>query len=244
MDSLEYIDNYFKGALLPEQARQIEQRIEEDPAFAEEVAFYLSALQAAKDQLAKDKKEQFRKLYQESTESRRPAPVVKRMWVNYLAAAAVITAFMIGGYLYLQPSNSPQRMADQYEAQHLQKLGMSMGTAADSLETGKNLYNNGKLTEALRYFEPVAIAHKADYSGKELAGLTYYRLGQYDKAIQYFKQVEGYTLYSNNSYFYHALALIKRNKPGDISGAKQLLQQVVDNNYGEKEAARALLERM
>jgi len=51
-DSLEYIDNYFQGKSLPEEKKLFEQRIAEDPAFAEEVAFYLSAQQIGKEHLA------------------------------------------------------------------------------------------------------------------------------------------------------------------------------------------------
>ena len=43
MDNLDYIESYFTNVLAPDQAREFEKRIESDPVFAEEVAFYLSA---------------------------------------------------------------------------------------------------------------------------------------------------------------------------------------------------------
>ena len=66
MDSLEYIDSYRRGALSAEQARQMEERIEHDTVFVQEVTFYLTAMQALKEQLAAQKKERFKKLYRQS----------------------------------------------------------------------------------------------------------------------------------------------------------------------------------
>jgi hypothetical protein len=48
--------------LKPEEIRRFERRIAEDPAFAEEVAFYLSAKQSLKTEANQEKKERFRQL--------------------------------------------------------------------------------------------------------------------------------------------------------------------------------------
>ena len=63
MDSLEYIDAYFRGEAPQEETRQFEQRIQDDPAFAEEVAFYLTAREASKEELVEERKRDFRALY-------------------------------------------------------------------------------------------------------------------------------------------------------------------------------------
>ena len=68
--SLEYIDQYFQGTPLPEEASAFEKRITEDPAFAEEVAFYLSARQALKEKLAEEKKSTFREIYAQNIPER------------------------------------------------------------------------------------------------------------------------------------------------------------------------------
>ena len=70
MDSLEYIDSYFKGGFSPEEARQFERSIQDDPVFAEEVAWYLSASVALKEELIEEKKNRFRELYSQSGEKR------------------------------------------------------------------------------------------------------------------------------------------------------------------------------
>ena len=49
MNSLEYIEDYFKGLLTAAQKEEFEQRILSDPSFAEELAFYLNAQALLKD---------------------------------------------------------------------------------------------------------------------------------------------------------------------------------------------------
>jgi len=60
-------------------------------------------------------------------------------------------------------------------------------------------------------------------------------LQQYDKAIDYFFQLEYYNLYSNPGKFYQGLTLLKRNMPGDKQAAKVLLQQTLQNDLNGKE---------
>ena len=50
-EQLAYIDSYFNKELSPEESRIFDLRIEQDPAFAEEVAFYLTTLNTAKAEL-------------------------------------------------------------------------------------------------------------------------------------------------------------------------------------------------
>ena len=50
MDNPEYIDRYFKTQPLPEEARLFGEKMESDPVFAGEVAFYLSVFQAPTEQ--------------------------------------------------------------------------------------------------------------------------------------------------------------------------------------------------
>jgi hypothetical protein len=83
-----------------------------------------------------------------------------------------------------------------------------------------------------------------DISAKKYAGIVYLRLSNYDKALAYFQDLEKYTsLYANPAIFYHTLTLMKRNQPGDKQTAKQLLQQVVQNNLEGKGNAKQWLDK-
>jgi cytochrome c-type biogenesis protein CcmH/NrfG len=243
---LEYIDAYFNQQLNAEEAKQFEQKISEDEKFADEVAFYLSAKQALKEQVVHEKKEWFRQLLAQNSSfsDREHTGRIRKMWTYRLAAAvAILICVFFAWYLFLLPSASPQQMADRYINENLKPLSVKMG-ARDSMEDGKRFYNEDHLDSALQQFETILQKDTGNYLAKEYAGIVYLRFGNYDKALRYFQQLENYSsLFSNPAIFYQALTLIKRNQPGDKQKAKLLLQQVVDNDLEKKETAKQWLKK-
>jgi tetratricopeptide (TPR) repeat protein len=135
-------------------------------------------------------------------------------------------------------------MADKYIKDSFQTLRVKMGTSQDSLQNAVQLYNEGQLTSSAEIFEDIAQRDSSNTKAITNAGIAYLRLGNYDKALVYFQQLEKYTsLYINPGKFLHALTLLKRNQPGDKQQARQLLQQVVDNDLEEKETAKQWLDK-
>jgi tetratricopeptide (TPR) repeat protein len=239
MESLEYIDSYFKGELAPEETRQFEIKVESDPLFAEEVAFYVSAMSLAKQEADEEKKQRFRTLYEQQEK-----PVAKvvpmRKWYTYAAAAAVLAVFFIGYFLF-QRSPNPDQLAENYITKNLATLSVKMGTSADSLQKGLGLYNEGKFQEAKTIFQAIAAADPNNSEAIKYAGITALQLKHYDDAISYFSKLEQFTLYSNPGKFYHAIALMKRNHAGDKDQAKLLLQEVVKNDLEGRDVAEKWL---
>lgn len=240
MKHLAYIDDYFKGTDSVSSSRQFEQRLLDDPSFAEEVAFYLTTQRLLQEQARTEKIERFRKLYQQ-----RPSPlqVVKSprpMW-QYIAAAAVIIGLIFTITLLIPPSK--QQMADRYIRQELKDLGVSMSGTIDSVDLMRSLYNKGRFADALTISEAMISHNAGNQTALEYAGVTNLRLQQYDKALARFKQLAANKGYANKGIFYQALTLIKRNQEGDLNLAKSLLQQVVNEDLAGREVARQWLER-
>jgi tetratricopeptide (TPR) repeat protein len=244
MDNLEYIDRFFKGELSPEEKLKFEQRIEEDPAFAEEVAFYAGALQATKDELAEEKKKKFREIYQQDKHHIITPKPIRKLW-PYMAAAAIVVGILIGAFLLFKSSSSPQQLADNYINEKLKTLPVKMGIEEDSIQTGLHLYNEEKYDSALQLFETIIQRDTGNYKAKIYMGIVYLRTGNYDKALAYFRQLENYhSLLSNPAIFYQALTLLKRNQPGDKQKARQFLQQIVNSdNLDGKETAQQWLDK-
>ncbi|SRR6266487_6982888 len=244
---LEYIDAYFNQQLGPEEARQFEQRISEDSNFAGEVAFYLSAKQALKEQVVLEKKEWFKELLAQNSSVNEAYHTgqVRKMWTyRVAAAAAILTCVFFAGYLFFSKSASPQQMADNYINENLKTLSVKMG-ARDSIQDGVRLYNKGQFDSSLQQFETILQRDSGNYLIKNYLGIVYLRLGNYDKALRYFRQLENYsTLFSNPAIFYQALTLLKRNQPGDKQKAKLLLQQVADNDLEGKQTAQQWLKKL
>jgi tetratricopeptide (TPR) repeat protein len=240
MESLEYIDNYFNGEPGPAETARFEEKIISDSSFAEEVAHYLGVMQTAKEKSDADKKKRFRELYDQNKSVKRSG-VVKKLWPS-IAVAALVAGVIFGWYLFMQPVSTKQ-LADHYIQEHFQTLSVSMGKQ-DSMQSALNLFNNEKLTEALVYFQNIIQSDTSDYNAKKYAGIVSLRLQHYDKALDYFRQLGRYSLQSNPALLYQSITLMKRNRPGDAREAKELLQQIVQDDLEGKEVAQEWLKKL
>jgi len=242
----EYIDDYFAGNLNPEERKNFENQMETNKNFAEEVAFYLAAKQALRQELADERKQWFRQLASENVtlSERTTSAPVRKMWVYRLAAAAVfVGVILLAWNLFLQPSASPEQLADKYIDSHLENLSIKMTATLDSVQEGLRLYNDGQYDFALRQFLDLAKREPSNDVPVKNLGIIYLRLGNYDKALDYFHQLEKYSLAANPAIFYQALTLMKRNKPGDREQARKLLNVVSKNDLDEKETADRWLNK-
>jgi len=239
MNDLDYIDSYFKGQLEAGEIKVFEQRITGDHSFADQVAFYISTHETARDLLAEDKKQRFRELYVKQDKPVAKVPV-RKLW-RYVAAAAIITGIVMAGELLLI-GGSTSKLVNRYIQSEFETIGINMGGLQDSIQTGIQMYNDRKWTEALQQFENVVHWDTAAWEARKYAGIVSLRLGLYDKALSYFKELGSYTLSSNPSLLYQAITLIKRNNPGDLETARQLLLQVEQKNLSGKEKAKQWLK--
>jgi tetratricopeptide (TPR) repeat protein len=240
-DNLDYIDDYFSNGLSAEEQRLFDQRVSDDPAFAGDLAFYVSTMNVMKSESEDERKQRFRTLYEQGKKGQRAKS--PRLLVPYLAAAAVIGLISIIIFLFY-PVSTPSQLADNYINQNLAVLGVSMGDSQDSVQAALKMYNEGKLNEALAVFEQLNQSHPSDHKLKEYAGIVSLRLGDYDKALKHFHEFEALNLYANPGKFYVALTLLKRNENGDVAEAKKLLQQVTEQRLEHDADARRLLEKL
>jgi hypothetical protein len=240
MDNLDYIESYFTGEPDSLRTREFESRIESDPAFAEEVAFYLIAASVSSESAQLAKKERFKEIYQKTNTTGR-APV--RKLIYSIAAAAVIAGIVFGSITFFN-APSPQQLAARYEKEQLQNLGVTMSGKSDSIQTGLRLYNEGKFAEALTQFENIIKSDTSIFIAKKYAGIAALRLKEYKKALYYFEELEIYNgLYANPALILQAVTLMERNQPGDAAKAKTLLQRIVDEDLEGKEFAQEWLRK-
>jgi len=243
MDSLEYIDAYFGGEFPLEEASRFEKRIQEDPAFAEEVAYYLGARTALKEVYDKERKARFRDLYRQGA---RPAEVRRmnpRRWLPSAAAAALLALIVLSWLLFLRPAE-PSRLADRYIRQNLIVLPMKMG-GADGMQKGISLYNTGRFAEAIQQFENLLRLDPLHPLALLNAGIVALRMENYDQALDFFIKLGNHTdSHVNPALFYEALTLMRRNHAGDSDHAKQLLRRIVQQDLNKKGDAQDLLSKM
>jgi tetratricopeptide (TPR) repeat protein len=241
MENTEYIESYFNNELPAGEKIQFEEKIINDKDFAEEVAFYCSAKQIIKNELNAEKKKRFKEIYQQKNIFNQSIGVVRRIW-TFSATAAAIIAIAFGWYFFAKPA-STQQLADEYIQQHFEKLDIAMSSKQDSVQIGLNLFNDGKLQEALQQFKKIITADAASFDAKKYAGIVSLKLKNYNEALAYFSQIENDSLFSNPAKMYEAITLMKRNNAGDKEQAKELLRQIIQNNLDEKETAAEWLKK-
>ncbi len=106
MQDLEYIDDYFKGALPTEETGRFEQRVLTDAPFADTVAFYCASVRAAREQLLPEKKQRFGELYRKYNEEHSPTDplhIGAKIECLAAAAAAMLAALVIGWLIWFKP---------------------------------------------------------------------------------------------------------------------------------------------
>jgi len=243
MDSLENIDAYFGGGFSPEEARRFEQRIQEDPGFAEEVAYYISALAAVKEARSEERIARFGEIYRQRPAPAKTSLMSARRWVPALAAAGVLAVVAFSWLLFSRQANPPQ-VADRWIGENLVHLSAKMGVS-DSLQTGLILYNSGNFPKALQQFEDILRTDTFNPTAILDAGIVSLRMGNYDKALDFFRRLASNTDPNlNPALFFEAVTLMKRNHDGDTGLAKQILNRIVQQDLYKKKDAQELLGKL
>lgn len=243
-DSLEYIEAYFTQSLSPEERKNFEMRCEQDKAFAQEVAFYLTARSNVRELLIEEKHKTYAKEAMPQKVTFKAALVKKmvlRKWIAYAAAACII--LFVGSYFILQ-SPAPRQLASNYINENYSTLSQTMDASRDSMQLGVAAYNSHDYPRAIQLFEGVRRQDAANSDAKKYAGLAYLQTKQYDAALQHFQELSAIKgLYSNSGDFLQAVTLLQRNGAGDKDSAKALLQKVVQENEEGSKQAKLWLEK-
>jgi tetratricopeptide (TPR) repeat protein len=233
-DSINYIDNYFTGALSDDEKTDFEQKCAADQSFAKEVAEYISMRDAINGYLQQQKREDFATLYQELSTPSKLAKIILLKRIAYLAAACILLT--IGWFSFLRHSKS-QLIATNYISGNLNTLGLNMGVS-DSLQMGITAYNSKSYLAAEQLFKPLTYRQTTASEATKYLGLTYLADKQYEAAINSFDQLAAMPLYVNPGQFYKALTLMERSKGTDRQQAKKILQQIIDKRlYGYQQAS-------
>lgn len=224
----ETVDNYFEGRLSEAEKAAFEAQLAQDSLLADEVAFYLSAKAALKEQT-------LQKRHAEWTQSH---PVQSLPW-GWLSGAAAAIILLITTWYFLKPTPlTLQEQADVYIEENLTQLNSHLDTTADSLQTAIDYYNHQKYQEALPIFEQLA---RKDPRVRTYTGFTQLKLKNYEAAIDLFEQMAtDPELLDTHGKFYTALAYLQK---GDIATAQRLLKEVIAENLdGKAEAEKWLKE--
>lgn len=230
-DNTEYIDSYFQYQLSNEERRSFEKRCETDNAFANEVAIYLATRKALYKTLLEQKMQQWKT---EDVPVKEETPVIsmtKRTtftkWLMYAAAACVL---LVTSMLLFEKTSSTKTYASNYITENYSIIPHTMDASHDSMQLGISAYNDKDFTTAIRLFEGVENADPNNSDAIKYAGLSYLQQKNYTGAIEKFDALSTMQLFSNPGDFLKALSLLERNNKGDKEQAKALLEKVKSQN--------------
>jgi tetratricopeptide (TPR) repeat protein len=233
METIELIEEYFKGDMPPEERQRFEEAVRRDPALANEVAFYISSGLAASEIAAEERKERFRKLEEGRQPTAGKLVSMKKVW--WAAAAAVVLIISV----YLGTDNpSANTLADKYVEEHYSKIDASMGVSEDLMQKGIASYNSKDFKTALVNFEKAVQQNPSANKALEYAGMSALQLKDYQIALKHFRQLSAISgLYENRGPFLQATTLLARNESDDKENAIRLLKEVVSGGlFGSSEA--------
>lgn len=221
------IDNYFQEKLSAEERVDFEKKLADDPSLAADVAFYVHTKLTQREQTLNERHAEW---------TNRPKKNWLQVNLSQIAIGVAAMLLMVTGIWFFTRSDIQQR-ADTYIKDDLESLQGTMDDTSDSLKLGIKLYNDKKYAEARVIFEKL-IDKSPD--ALEFAGLSAFKMNDYDAAMSYFEKIEQNTeLITNKGKFYIALVNIKQGK---IQEGEHLLKEVIDQNLGGKTDAEEILE--
>ncbi|WP_160714885.1 hypothetical protein [Chitinophaga solisilvae] len=235
---LHYIDDYFTGTLSAAEKQAFEMRCTTDQAFAQEVAFYLSARSAIREELHAEKRQSFTAV----AVAPPPTTKVRRLW-SYLAAA-VIAGMLLAGWWIFSGEPSVKQLSARYIKDHLQQLSATMDSGQDSLQSGIAAFNRKDYQLAAKIFGTLSTQQQQAPDAIKYLGLVYLNTGAYDQAIVQFDRLIQLPLYANPGPFYKALALLQRAGPQDRQQARELLEEVRSRQLPGNQQATEWLKKI
>jgi tetratricopeptide (TPR) repeat protein len=226
----EQIDTYFQGKLSADDKKAFEERLDNDPAFADDVAFYVASKATLQEQ-------NLRKRHAEWLPNRERSKRIRLYSRMSMGIAASLVLLMFGWLLLKKPELTPEQVASVYIEENLMNLPVKMDETQDSLELGKRFYNEKKYAKALPIFKQLS---DNEPQALEFTGLTALQMNQFEEAINYFERLaENTELIANKGKFYMALTYLKQ---GNTPKGKQLLQEVITQNLAGKKEAEKILQ--
>lgn len=244
--SVEFIESYFKQTLSSDERAAFELKCTTDEAFAAEVAFYIAARQALREELLMQKVKAW-KAESEPVMADDEAPVIAMhkkpgimRWVTYAAAACLI---LVASMFLFEARSNPERLAANYiKANYGLSNVMSGGT--DSVQSGIEAYKNEDYEKALSYFKDVESRDPNNGDAKKYAGLCYLQQKDYDNALREFDALSAMNLKFNAGNILKASTLLIRDEAGDKEEAKKILETVVEEKQEGYEDAGEWLKKL
>lgn len=240
MENIEWIEKYLNRQLSEEEEAMLEQRLQEDEAFAEEfeVAVALNA------SFNVEQKAYWKSLREEV--NTQPVNKMRSLGVRLLSVAAVLLALAVAAYLVLRPGGIDSDVNGYLAQRHMAPGGVVRGQNEESIKSWENIRvayeaeNFEAVAEILNSMIDTVTVNKEKYNF--YLGLAELYSGASAKALPPLQAVaKADNPYQEEAQWFLSLALIKEGKR---ALALQQLEKIIQNNQWKANQAKQLSEKL
>lgn len=240
--AIEEVRKYLQGSMTPEEVIQFEDRMDKDPAFAEEVQLNRELLESMshhfKGKLKERLKHEDKKVV--FLGDKRGKPIWKRVLV--MAASVALIAFASYFLFYGGPNN--QELFDQYHTTYYNVVEGSTrsGDVPKATEAFKQ-YDQGDFKTAAESFGSLISQDPSNLDWIFYLGLANLEIQESDEGIDAFEKIlEASTNeWLEPARWYLGLAYLQAGK---IKNAKETFQQIASDGNSYSERAEKLLGKL
>ena len=228
------IDQFLRGELDEVAEQNLQERMQSDEEFAEEVRFQEEAKQFI--QHREDRNQLKEQLFQLRQEAKKEAKVIpfRRKLIYYLSAAAAIALICIFIWPFLFSNAS---LYDQY-AQHEPLALQKRNENASIVEEAENAFNKKDYATAYTKLKAITTDDATNIQARLAYGISALETDRLEEAKQIFQEIaQGQSAVKDSANWYLALTFLKEKNEKQ---AAEILQLIPENTFWGKKAQELL----
>lgn len=229
-----FIRDYFNGKLSEEEARQFQEKYDQDPTFRKEA----DLMEAETAGIRAHGREALKKKFSEWEEEKASAPFP---YLKIGVAASILLALVFVGKWVLKTNHEELFVAyyEPYENFEYTPTRDDSGELASNKEKAFTHYDAANYDEAVAFFNEYLKESPADLSALFFKAICLMELGDFETAKTDFNQIENQQIpyYSEASLWYLALIEIRE---GQIESAKKRLGRLRSSKDYQSKATELL----
>jgi len=244
---LDLIDQFLNGNITAAQSEELQNAAANDPSIQSALSAQIEA--RANIRLAGEKamKENLAKAYDQENIAKAPVEktLLRRLWIPVAVAASI--ALLLGVYFLMPSPNSEFQLAQYLETPTTIAIrGETTNAFSEAWLKGESAYKEKNYEEAVSIFSTLQndFTEAINHNGKRLIylGISHLQLGQYDLAIDAFRQISTDSPLQDERDWYLALSYLAK---ADKENARTVLEKIsTDASHFKNQQAIELLENL
>ncbi len=233
---IELIENYLAGTLSESERKETEQRLQNDPKFAERVTLIQDMRQAVNspvEDFRNDLREEFDAYQSRHQTERTPSPFFERPYL--IAASVLLLVGLFAIYMVFLKSPSPQQLYASNFSPPPENITIRNDDVADTeLQLALKAYNDQQYTVALNHFDKTSRTIPENEAVLFYSGICHLALEESEAAGERFQQILQSSNYGTAAQWYLGLSYLQIGKSDKAKTVFEALAKASQSNYAKK----------